>query len=174
MPDASIMFLCTGNAARSVMAGAIWVARFPDAVVVTAGTHVLEGRPMSLRTRHALEAVGVPVPTHRSTQADASNLAASDLVVAMEAAHVRWVRRAHPDASPRTGTLRRWVAALPATSGPLVARVAALDLARCELDDADDVADPAGGDDVVYVACAREIVALTDALAPALRHGESS
>lgn len=150
------------------MAGAIWSARFPDAPVVTAGTHVVEGLPMSLRTRHALLEVGVAIPDHRSRQADPALLDAAELVVAMEAGHVRWVRRTHPRAAAHTATLRRLVADLPATVGPLGARVAALHLDGREPDDAEDVLDPAGGDEAVFVACARELVTLIDGLAAAL------
>ena len=53
-----MVFLCTGNAARSVMAGAALAALLPDRPVRTAGTLVVEGQPMSWRTRAALESVG--------------------------------------------------------------------------------------------------------------------
>lgn len=163
-----ILFLCTGNAARSVMAGAIWAARFPDAPIVTAGTHVAEGRPMSVRTRDALESVGVPIPDHRSRQVDQAALEHTELVIAMEADHVRWVRRQHPYAAARTGSLRPLVADLPGTTGPLPERIAALHLAAWEPDAATDVLDPAGGETPVYEACAAELVTLLDALVATL------
>ena len=52
--------------------------------------------------------------------------------------------------------------------GPLAARVAALGLADREPDPADDVIDPAGGDEDDYRRCARELAELTTLLAPHL------
>jgi len=150
------------------MAGAIWVARFPDAPIVTAGTHVLAGRPMSVRTRDALTAVGVPIPDHRSRQVDQTALEEAQLVIAMEADHVRWVRRQHPYAAAHTGSLRPLVASLPGTSGPLAERIDALALDQWDPDPATDVVDPAGGEADVYEACAAELVTLLDALAATL------
>ena len=83
MTRPTICFLCTGNAARSVMARAMFADRAPGWGAVGAGTLVLEGLPMSQRTRIALAHHGLTDPDHRSRQFG-SNHADVYLVVAME------------------------------------------------------------------------------------------
>jgi protein-tyrosine-phosphatase len=163
-----IVFLCTGNAARSVMAGAIARHRRADLEVITAGTHVVEGMPMSWRTRDALAGVGVRADGHRSHQLRDGDVSVTDLVVAMAGEHVTYVRRQHPDAASRTATLKRLVRDLDAESGPLADRVAALDLATLDLEPWEDVCDPAGGDLPEFERCVAEIEALLAALLPRL------
>ncbi len=173
---ARLLVVCTGNAARSVMAG-FMLEYLSEAGglglrVATAGTHTVDGQPMSMRTRAALRAVDeladAAVGRHRSHQLSDADLDRADLVVAMEADHVRYVRRRHPGAAPRTATIRRLCADLGPGPGPLGARVGALGLESVELHADEDVADPAGRDEEVYVACALELWGLCRELAARL------
>ena len=102
-----IVFLCTGNAARSVMATIMFRARTDRHSVSGSGTHVLPGHPMSVRTRTASSRLGLADPTHRSAQFDETDVRRAALIVAMAPEHVQWVRRVHPEAADRTVTLKR-------------------------------------------------------------------
>jgi len=162
-----VLVLCTGNAARSVMAATSLGARRPDLVVQTAGTLVVDGQPMSVRTRTAIQEVGHPIPRHASRQVGPDHLDEATLVLGLAPEHVEWVRRTHPAAAARTVTLKRLVrdlAALPS----LAAQVEALRAHEVELEAWEEVVDPGGGETDVFVACAREIDALVADVAPRL------
>jgi protein-tyrosine phosphatase len=168
MPALNIVTLCTGNAARSVMAGAILREHVPGLQVTTSGTHVIEGMPMSWRTRDAIESLGLEVPFHRSRQATETELDNADLVIALAREHVAWMRRVHPPAAARTATLKRLARDLPDDGAPLFERLARMRLHDAQLEVWEDVIDPAGGDIDVFVACAREIADLLHEVIPRL------
>jgi len=168
-----LLVLCTGNAARSVMAGfmleTLDVGRGgTDLHIVTAGTHTVDGQPMGLRTRTALkslpELADVELRGHRSRQVGMADLTRAELVVVMEADHVRFVRRHYPEAAGRTATIRRLCEDLSPGPPSLGERVAALALADAILSDADDVLDPAGGEAAEYEACVNELWVLCQRL----------
>lgn len=171
----TLLVVCTGNTCRSVMAEVMLehfaAERALPLTVVTAGTHAVDGVPLGARTLGALRTVlppdgarPSPASSHRSTQLGSAELGSADLVVAMEAAHVRFVRRHHVQAAARTGMLRTLVRDLPPGPAPLPERVAVLRLERTVLDDADDVLDPAGLDDAAYASCAEDLWTLCRAL----------
>jgi protein-tyrosine-phosphatase/SAM-dependent methyltransferase len=168
---ANILILCTGNATRSVIAGAVLSAHLPDVEVATAGTMSIDGLPMSWRTRAGFESVGVKPPPHRSRQAVADDLDRATVVIALAPEHVNWVRREHPQAADRTVTLKRLARELAADGRPLGDRIAELHLAAAELGPWEEVVDPGGGEVEAFIACAQEVVALVDDVADRLRPG---
>jgi protein-tyrosine-phosphatase len=156
-----VVFVCTGNAARSVMAGVIFAKLAPDWGVTSVGTHVIEGQPVSWRTRDSLAALGFSVSGHRSRQLRESDLVAADLVVGLAPEHVAYVRRFHPSVANRTATLKR----LTRDLGPDgLAGLETLAVGEVALGAWEEVEDPAGGDIDVFHSCAAEILALTTVL----------
>jgi protein-tyrosine-phosphatase len=163
MPE--VITLCTGNAARSVMAGAILADLVPGIDVGTRGTAVIEGLVMSWRTRAALEGLGLRADDHRSRQLSADDLDGAGIVLAMAGEHVAYVRRTHPEAAARTVTLKRLVrdAATarpdrdPGSADDLGTLLAALELDTVALEPWEDIEDPVSGDVDQFHRCAAEI-----------------
>jgi low molecular weight protein-tyrosine phosphatase len=163
-----VVFLCTGNAARSVMGSAMLRTRLganPPVSVSSGGTHVLPGQVMSVRTRTALERHGIRDPFHRSRQLAAADIVRASLIVAMESDHLNWMRRIHPTGAPITGSLRRAARDLaPIGERSLEERVDALELADVGFEEWEEIADPGGGEQPDFDAAADEIADLVGRL----------
>jgi len=179
-----ILFLCTGNAARSVMAATMMrdlLGSDSPYLVASGGTHVLPGQPMSVRTRKALERHGLADPWHRSHQLDGSDVNRAGLIVAMEPMHIEWMRRTHPGGLPKTGGLGGLADRLAANPGirgssrdqreSFDHRVGLLELADQKIDDWEEIIDPASGEQDVFDACSDLIHRLVVELHTALIQG---
>lgn len=165
----TILFVCTGNAARSVMATAMLRARTSAVEVIGAGTHSIPGLPMSTRTRAALDEFDLAFPEHRSCQLDADMAAAASLIAIFEPMHVTWIRREIPHAASRTASLARILRSVaPGTLATLDARVAAANLADHSFEAWEEVVDPAGGELPEFQAAATQIDTLVSGLLPLL------
>ena len=70
------------------MATILFRERAGGFLVRGAGTHVIEGQPMSVRTRTALAELGLKDPSHRSAQLWEPDARKADLLIAMAPDHV--------------------------------------------------------------------------------------
>jgi protein-tyrosine-phosphatase len=165
-----IVTLCTGNVARSVMLGymltSLAEANGEQWRIRTAGTLVIEGSAMSSRTRDALLGIDElgehQLSAHRSHQLDELDVAWADVILASEAGHVNYVRANFPAQASKAVQLHQFVRHAP-LEGPFEAQLASA--ASLDPSPEFDVADPAGGDQAAYDACAQQLWELAQVFA---------
>lgn len=154
-----IVTLCTGNVARSVMLGymltTISEANGFDWQVRSAGTHVIEGSSMSGRTREALTRIDElgahHYGAHRSHQLSADDVTWAEVILTSEADQVRFVQRNFPGHGHKAVQLAQFVRLAP-LEGPFASQLEVV--AHVAPSFEMDIADPAGGDQSTYDACA--------------------
>lgn len=144
-----IVFVCTGNTCRSVMARYLLEGglrrrlgenRIP-VEVDSAGLHSLEGEPATPHTLQVLSELGYDASAHKSKRLTPEDINGADLVLTMTRAHKEAVLDMVPAAADKVFTLREYVAS--ATGRGMPAK--------------EDIDDPAGGDEQVYRMCRDEI-----------------
>jgi protein-tyrosine-phosphatase len=166
----NIVTLCTGNVARSVMLGfmltTIAESTGSEWRIRSAGTHVTEGAAMSARTRDALlkidELGDHRYGAHRSHQLTDVDAAWADVILCAEVDNVSFVRARHASEANKAVQLAQFVRFAP-LDGDLVSRLRVTN--THEAAEEFNVADPAGGDQVTYDDCARQLWDLAQAFA---------
>jgi protein-tyrosine-phosphatase len=143
--------------------GADWSIR-------TAGTHVTEGSAMSSRTRDALmkiEELGHhQYGAHRSHQLNEGDVEWAQLILCAEIDNVNFVRVHFGSGGEKAVLLAQFVRFAP-LDGELDTRLR--EAQSHEPSAAFNVADPAGGDQATYDACARQLWDLAQAFALIVR-----
>ncbi len=144
-----VLFLCYGNINRSALAEQYLRRLLGDDVSVSScGFHGIEGRPLDPNMQRVAGECGVTLEPWSSKAISRRLVAAADIILAMEAAHLVRLREEYPEVQGRSFLLS------------CVTRPGTIPL---------EVEDPYGKPDLAYKRCLEEIVLATTAVAERLR-----
>jgi len=97
-PVASVLFVCLGNICRSPFAAAVAFEQLPGVAVDSAGFLQHDGRPSPPHIVTAARSLGVDVSDARARRVTAAQIAAADLIVCMDLAHLEMIENEFPEA----------------------------------------------------------------------------
>jgi len=109
----SVLFVCTGNSCRSVMAEGLMRKRLyelgkNDIEASSAGTMAVNGMPPTDETVKVMEESGVDVSEHTSKGVTSDMIRRSDLILTMEPSHRDSILRMVPQAAAKTHLLKEY------------------------------------------------------------------
>ncbi|MEF8943522.1 MAG: low molecular weight protein-tyrosine-phosphatase [Desulfohalobiaceae bacterium] len=107
----SVLLVCTANICRSPMAAALLASTTESATVQveSAGVAALSGEGPDPAVQDLLAAKGLDISGHRARQLELTLARNFELILAMEARQVDWIKRAYPQLWGRTYRLGHWL-----------------------------------------------------------------
>lgn len=104
----SILTVCTGNICRSPFAEAVLDRRLPEIRVDSAGIAAMSGWGADETASRVAAELGYDLEGHVARQIGGGDMRDYDLILAMDAGHLHWLREHSPQARGKIYLLGHW------------------------------------------------------------------
>jgi protein-tyrosine-phosphatase len=118
----NILFVCTGNSCRSVMAAELLKNMLKEKAeifnIISAGTSALEGMGASSEAQRVMLKEGIDLSRHRSKRVTNEMVREADLILVMEKAHRDIILNIVPEAEKKVHLLKSFIEEKPDNADP--------------------------------------------------------
>lgn len=105
----NILVVCVGNICRSPIAAALFIDKFPQKNIDSAGLSAVVGHSADAKAQEVMRVDGLDMSDHVAKQIDEALVTTADLILTMSVNQTRWIEEQWPHCRGKTFRIGHWL-----------------------------------------------------------------